>query len=121
MADTESKYVPVEADVANHRVERKLRLRWDDGHEAKYPYAYVRGHCPCAECQGHFQPSSFHLVPKANLVRVELVGAYALNLQWDDGHDTGIYTFRRLRDMCPCKICKPGGLDELRQLQIAQE
>ena len=76
MAEPESKYVPVEADLANHRAEKKLRLKWDDGHEAKYPFAYLRGHCPCAACQGHFQPNQFHLVPDAALSRVELVGSY---------------------------------------------
>ena len=121
MADPESRYVPVEADLANHRAERKLRMRWDDGHEAKYPWAFLRGHCPCAACQGHFQPSAFHLVPPTGLVRMDLVGSYALNLIWEDGHDTGIYTFRKLRDLCPCRICKPSGVEELTQLGIAQE
>jgi DUF971 family protein len=121
MAEPESKYVPVEADVANHRVERKFRMKWNDGHEAKYPYAFLRGFCPCAACQGHFQATTFHLVPNANLARVDLIGSYALNLIWDDGHDTGIYTFKRLRDMCPCKACKPEGVEELRSLGLAQE
>lgn len=121
MADPSAKYIPVEADLATHRNERRLRMKWDDGHEARYPFAYLRGWCPCAECQGHFQPSSFHLVPQANLVRVELVGSYALNFVWDDGHDTGIYTFRRLRDLCPCRQCRPEGLEELRTLGLAQE
>lgn len=121
MSDAESKYLPVEADLANHRGERKLRMKWDDGHEAKYPWSYLRGYCPCASCQGHFQPTTFHLVPQAGLARLDVVGSYALNFIWDDGHDTGIYTFKRLRDLCPCKKCHPEGLEELKQLGIPQE
>ena len=115
------KYIPAEADVRNHRHERMLRMKWEDGHEAKYPYAYLRGHCPCATCQGHFQPSKFLLVPDATLDSVELVGNYALGFRWTDGHDTGIYTFRKLRDLCPCKRCKPHGLEEFKTLGLTQE
>ena len=121
MSDPEAKYIPVEVDVANHRAERKVRFRWEDGHEAKYPYEYLRGHCPCASCQGHFEPQKFNLVRGASLGRVELVGNYAFNLIWADGHDTGIYQFRRLRDLCPCKVCKPDGIEELKALGIPQE
>lgn len=113
--------MPVEVDVRNHRPERKLRVRWDDGHEAKYPYEYLRGHCPCASCQGHFAPSTFIHVPGAALDRVEIVGNYALGMFWTDGHDTGIYSFQRLRDMCPCRVCKPAGLEELSRIGVAQE
>ena len=38
-------------------------------------------------------------------VRIEPVGSYAIRLEWDDGHDAGIYTFERLRSTCPCDIC----------------
>ena len=109
----DSRTIPVEVDVANHRGERKLRLKWEDGHEAKYPYEYLRGHCPCASCQGHFEPTKFVRVPGATLARVELVGNYAFNLFWTDGHDTGIYSFRKLRELCPCKGCRPQGVENL--------
>jgi DUF971 family protein len=34
------------------------------------------------------------------------VGAYGLRIDWSDGHDTGIYTFDRLRAACPCQTCR---------------
>lgn len=121
MSELETKYVPVEVDLANHREARKVRFGWEDGHAASYPYEYLRGHCPCATCQGHFEPMKFNLVRGATLSRVELVGNYAFNLIWADGHDTGIYQFRRIRDLCPCRSCKPGGVEELKVLNIPQE
>lgn len=121
MSEQEPRFIPVEVDLANHRAARRVRIRWEDGHEATYPYEYLRGFCPCATCQGHFQPATFHVVRGATLARVELVGNYAFNLQWVDGHDTGIYPFRRLRELCPCTACKPGGVPELETLGIPQE
>lgn len=121
MADADAKYMPVEVDLANHRARNRILFRWEDGHGATYPFEYLRGHCPCASCQGHFTPTKFVLVRGAQLARVELVGNYAFNLVWADGHDTGIYQFRRLRDLCPCKQCKPAGLEELASLGIPQE
>ena len=57
-------------------------------------------------------PTTFIHVPGAALDRVEIVGNYALGMFWTDGHDTGIYSFHRLRDMCPCRVCKPAGLED---------
>jgi DUF971 family protein len=45
-------------------------------------------------------------------VRVAPVGNYALHFGWSDGHDTGIYSFEYLRELCPCPQCRPGGLKE---------
>ncbi|MCH7923485.1 MAG: DUF971 domain-containing protein, partial [Nitrospinae bacterium] len=36
-----------------------------------------------------------------NIDEISLVGAYAVNMSWSDGHDTGIYSFRFLRELCP--------------------
>ena len=40
-------------------------------------------------------------------VRVDAVGSYAIRIVWDDGHDAGIYTWKRLRATCPCDACSP--------------
>jgi DUF971 family protein len=39
-------------------------------------------------------------------LRLALVGAYGLRVVWSDGHDTGIYTFERLLEACPCPACR---------------
>jgi DUF971 family protein len=36
---------------------------------------------------------------------ISLVGAYGIKIRWSDGHGTGIYTFRMLREHCPCGQC----------------
>ncbi len=74
-----------------------LRVLWDDDTLNDYPFAYLRGWCPCAVCQGHGGERRFVEVDNPQLVRVNMVGNYALNLTWDDGHETGIYTFAYLR------------------------
>ncbi len=38
-------------------------------------------------------------------LRLESVGNYAVRMTWDDGHNSGIYTWERLRVMCPCQEC----------------
>ncbi|MCH7664691.1 MAG: DUF971 domain-containing protein [Acidobacteria bacterium] len=86
---------------------RELRLVWSDGHQAEYPYDYVRGYCPCAGCQGH-TPSEIRYKPPAAAVepwRIEPVGNYGISIQWSDGHATGIYRFDFLRQICPCAPC----------------
>jgi DUF971 family protein len=86
---------------------RELRLVWSDGHQAEYPYDYVRGYCPCAGCQGH-TPSEIRFKPAQGPVepwRIEPVGNYGISIQWSDGHATGIYRFDFLRQICPCPAC----------------
>ena len=64
-----------------------------------YPFTYLRGWCPCAVCQGHGDERRFIEVETPQLVRIDMVGNYAVNPTWDDGHETGIYTFEYLRSL----------------------
>ena len=89
--------------------DRRLRVVWSDGHQAEYPYDYVRGFCPCASCQGH-SATEIRLQPPTTPVepwRIEPVGNYGVSIQWSDGHATGIYRFDFLREICPCDKCAP--------------
>jgi len=85
--------------------EGTLRITWDDGHVSDYPLTHLRGWCPCAVCQGHSGDRRYVEAPKAELTNIAVVGKYALNLGWSDGHDTGIYSYRYLRELCPCPAC----------------
>jgi DUF971 family protein len=89
-----------------------LRITWRDGHESEYPFAYLRGWCPCAACQGHGNENRYVHGGSAELVRVGVVGNYALSFVWGDGHDTGIYAYRYLRELCACAACHPSGRAE---------
>jgi len=89
-----------------------VKISWVDGHESQYTLEYLRKNCPCAACREAAQapspPSSFPLFkPATRLVHAEAVGRYAVRLLWTDGHNTGIYSFDHLRDICPCPECFP--------------
>lgn len=88
----------------------KITFRWPDGHESTYPARLLRLHCRCASCieemsgKPLLDPAS---VPEnVRAQRIELVGQYAIQIGWTDGHDTGIYSFRDLRANCPCPTCE---------------
>jgi len=88
-----------------------LRIAWRDGHESLYELAALRPHCPCAMCQGEggrqglVREDTVFSAEQTTLVDMKEVGRYALQPVWSDGHDTGFYTFRLLRALCPCPTC----------------
>ena len=96
--------IPVE--IHHMREKGAVRITWDDGHIGDYPRAYLRGYCPCALCQGHGSELKFVAAPDVKLTEITTVGNYALQLAWEDGHNTGIYTFDYLRSLCLCAECK---------------
>jgi ATP-binding protein involved in chromosome partitioning len=80
----------------------KLSIEWIDGHRTVYSAARLRSLCPCAMCVSEDTGQRVHdprSVP-ADLTQtdVRLVGNYAVSIQFADGHNTGIYSFRFLRD-----------------------
>ena len=89
-----------------------LTILWADGHTSVFPLHGLRRACPCAQCRGHGGtrpgPEVFGEPPERMWtdVRAETVGTYALRLTWDDGHDTGLYRWERLRALCPCDECR---------------
>lgn len=95
-------------DIKLKRAEQELRVRWADGCEVAYPAGLLRKNCPCATCRTQPpKPSNAVSLPILGdrttqpklLVGASLVGRYAIQLQWSDGHDTGIYDFRYLRGL----------------------
>ena len=87
--------------------EGRLRLTFDDGHVAEYPYDYLRGYCPCAGCQGygHLQIHFHQPTVAVTAGEIQPVGNYAISIHWSDSHATGIYRFEFLRQICPCDEC----------------
>jgi DUF971 family protein len=86
-----------------------VRVQWSDGHEAEYANKYLRDHCPCAECREKPRRSLPVIGQGDDVypVQIGLVGRYAISIQWSDGHDAGIYSYRTLRELCPCEVCRP--------------
>lgn len=96
---------PRPREVRHLHEQRAVRITWADGHVGEYSLEYLRGWCPCAVCQGHGGEVRFVGVADPQLVRIQVVGNYAVNLAWADGHDTGIYSYAYLRERCPCAAC----------------
>lgn len=92
--------------------EDKLRIVWTDGHDSRYSFELLRNNCPCALCVDEWTGKRKHLMlllpPGFRALDVNPVGNYAVKIAWSDGHDSGIYSFSTLRELCPCEICKPG-------------
>ena len=100
-----------------------VKIDWLDHHHSEYSLAYLRDECPCATCTGahgtapqktdYSSPQTatpFKMfTPTLRMLNVEQVGGYALRIDWSDGHNTGIYSYDHLRQICPCKECKANG------------
>jgi DUF971 family protein len=99
--------VPVEVGRAN---QHDVRIKWQDGHESVYPARALRLACPCAGCvdevTGHVRLIASSIAETVRPLKIDLVGRYAISIQWSDGHNTGIYTFELLRKLCPCGECR---------------
>jgi DUF971 family protein len=98
-------------------------IDWADGHSSHYTFVYLRDACPCAMCNeerekaGRLpgeQPKLASGVlpmfkPTAKPLSAEGVGKYAIRFAWNDNHDLGIYSWRFLREICPCAACRAAG------------
>jgi len=95
-------------DIKLTRAENRLSIVWQDGTASDFDMATLRKNCPCATCNSERQnrATSAELFPilrkdpgtgPPSALGAKLVGNYALQIQWADGHDTGIYDFRLLR------------------------
>jgi DUF971 family protein len=83
------------------RAERRLAITYDDGISFVLPAEYLRVESPSAEVQGHGPGQRQTVGGKAGvgIARIEPVGNYAVRLIFDDGHDTGIYSWTYLHQL----------------------
>jgi len=95
----------------NLKRDEKLEIQWKDGSTAVYSISLLRAKCPCASCKTVREENQKkksllpilqgnHSVPLSAL-SAELVGNYALKIEWSDDHGSGIYSFQYLRDIAP--------------------
>jgi DUF971 family protein len=110
---------PQPTGITANRQTRAVIITWDDGHTSTIPFGLLRAACPCASCRGgheYMKPDPDEDVftallpdsPQTRIERVEPVGSYAINIQWQDGHAFGIYNWNYLRKLCPCAECRTG-------------
>jgi DUF971 family protein len=95
-------------------------IAWSDGHASHYDFAYLRKQCPCAMCNDErmkelakgpqtdpvlSSPLLPMFKPKLAAKSAHPVGNYALQIDFNDGHTAGIFSFDFLRTICPCEDC----------------
>jgi DUF971 family protein len=92
---------PVPAEIKLRKASRLLEVSFDDGNRFQLPFEYLRVHSPSAEVKGHGPGQEVLVLGKEGVgVRaVEPVGQYAVKLVFDDGHDTGLYTWKYLYEL----------------------
>lgn len=107
--------------------DERLTVEWEDGRVCRYTLAYLRSMCPCAQCRETRKgetpaapPASSAASPGGGAKRkplltilpgnyaeplravgAEMVGNYAIRIDWSDQHGSGIYSFQYLREICP--------------------
>lgn len=98
---------------AIRRFDDRIEIDWDAvGHSGVYPARMLRLACPCAYCIDEM--TSRPLLNPATVRtdvsprEIELVGGYAIRIYWSDHHESGIYPFTMLLDLCPCPSCQEG-------------
>jgi len=86
--------------------EQKLRVDWKDGAHSEFALGELRRVCPCATCRTEREQQSPNplRILKADptgvrVTNARLVGHYAIQFDWSDGHNTGIFDFRFLRSL----------------------
>ena len=81
---------------------RTLTATFDDGSSFALPAEFLRVLSPSAEVQGHSPDQRVTVAGKKSvgIVRLEPVGNYAVRIVFDDGHDTGLYVWAYLRELC---------------------
>jgi DUF971 family protein len=97
-----------------------MDIEWGDGHVSHYGFVFLRDACPCAMCEDERGKAGrqYGEAPKpapgalpmfkavARVVSAEGVGKYAIKFKWNDDHDLGIYSWKFLREVCPCEECR---------------
>ncbi len=86
---------PIPTSIEYHQKSKVLALSFDDGKSFNLTAEYLRVYSPSAEVRGHSEDTAVLQVGKAdvNITHIEPVGNYAVVFRFDDGHDSGIYSW----------------------------
>lgn len=91
----------------------RLSIKWSDDSETAYDAATLRRSCPCASCVNEWTGKKIlddgQIGDDMSFTHISIVGRYALNFHFSDGHDTGIFSFDYLRKLS-------GGSDHVKPL-----
>jgi len=90
------------SDIRLRRASRVVELSYPDGRRCELGWEFLRVHSPSAEVRGHHASQAVLQTGKQHVVVTEIrpVGHYALQVVFDDGHDSGLYTWDYLDHLC---------------------
>ena len=110
---------PIHLDL---KKDQGLSVQWADGSTSFYPIRHLRRMSPSAEAKmlrEELQHNPLTVLPSGSgdlgeltAISAELVGNYAVRIRFSDGHDTGIYSWRYLREIDPQRADHHGGGDD---------
>jgi DUF971 family protein len=91
----------IPAEIRLHKKSASLELVYADGDSFNLPAEFLRIHSPSAEVRGHGKGQEILQIGKryVKIKHIETVGNYAIKIVFDDGHDSGIYSWDYLREM----------------------
>jgi len=86
-----------------------LWIKWNDDTEAKIDLQKMREMCPCATCLAERNNQSKNYIPlllnsQITVSSIEAIGSYAIQINWEDGHNTGIYEYPFLKNLAADSI-----------------
>lgn len=92
---------PQPTEIRLQKKSRQLAVEFSDGSHFELPFEYLRVHSPSAEVKGHGPGQEVLQTGKENvqITALEPVGHYAIRIVFDDGHDTGLYTWQYLHEL----------------------
>jgi DUF971 family protein len=92
---------PVPTEIRLRTRSRLLEVTFEDGSRFELPFEYLRVYSPSAEVKGHGPGEGVLVTGKADVAirAIEPVGQYAVKLVFDDGHDTGLYSWKYLHEL----------------------
>lgn len=104
MQPTDPAFCPPPQSIERLETPPRLRIVWPDGLVGTLELVGLRAECPCARCVDEITGERIvdreGIDPHIRIVRLELVGSYALRIVWSDGHDQGLFTWLHLRRLC---------------------
>lgn len=92
---------PAPVELRLRKAARNLTVEFDDGSRFELPFEYLRVHSPSAEVKGHGPGQEVLQTGKEGVAvtKVEPIGHYAVRLHFDDGHNTGLFSWKYLYEL----------------------
>lgn len=105
---TVDRNVPPPLTLTLHKRSRELEVTFADGVGGRLTAEYLRVYSPSAEVKGHAAGEGQLVAGKESvgIERIEPIGHYAVRLVFDDGHNTGLYTWPILYELCRDRVAK---------------